>query len=356
MFSKKTVIIVSLFVGIFSGCRQIPAQNVEVACADMSSSNHCPTESVERIFSSWSKDAVDASGSSFTMWTLDESNNPKSIRICVPSKWNGGASQSKAQFIQASRLAIQGKGKAPDTCKDEVSSDSVIVLDSNSSHELKASNKEINHLIAICDISTSTFGQACTPESIRTLFHKWASTYSLNTGSSFRIFVVGKDIDDAERRWFWTVPEGSAGQKIVSALSAEQEVSNIELTIGSGGSAIAESLLVASEQVAQEKGSHEFVILSDMRQVSKGKTRINFEEVVPSKKDFAKWLKQEGFMSDLHGATVKVCGVHYRQISKTHKSNANNHNAVKGVWQSTFESMGAKQITFTDECEISKQS
>jgi len=354
MFSKKTVIFVSLFIGIFSGCRQIPVKNVEIACADMSSVNHCPAEAIERFFSSWSKDAVDASGSTFTIWTLDEKNNPKSIRICVPSKWNGGASQSKAQFIQAARLAIQGKGKAPDTCKGEISSDSAIVLDSNGSHEWKASNKDINHLVAICDISTSTFGNACTPESVKFLFHKWITTSSLNTGSSFRIFVVGKEIDDVERKSLWEVPEGSAGQKIVSALSAEQEVSNIDLPIGSSGSAIAETLLVATEQIAQEKGTHEFVFLSDMRQVSKGRTRVNFEEAVPSKKDFLKWLKQEGFMSDLHGATIKVCGVHYRQISKTHKSNANNHNAVKGIWQSTFESMGAKSITFTDECEVDK--
>jgi hypothetical protein len=323
----------------------------------------------ERVvaFDAWVAEAIHHPGSTFTVWTVAGSRT--SIRshtvACVPSSWGGGVMRAKAAFIAAARQRAGGTlvsgDRASPPCAMSVSTapgvHSVRMIGGGSGAPQwladtmtgRGSSAPL-HAAVLCDRSDSGRGATCTRTALVATYDAWVRDGGAAAEATFTVYLVGTSRDTARRMWAFTTPHSSPGERMAVLLGAGAELEGLlSLPAESNASAIAEALDVASSELADRPGRRQLIVLSDLRQFTRGVW--NFERRIPSAADFIRWLDRSQLVADLHDTPVIVCGLHNERAPSSGPFDARLAAAVREIWEAAFRRMGVPTLELYARCD-----
>jgi hypothetical protein len=206
------------------------------------------------------------------------------------------------------------------------------------------------HVALICDRSSSTLGVSCQPTSVRRAALAWLARGGVREGASFEVLVPGQSYDSSRRIAASNMASRAAGERIALAVAAVDSLPDaVARDRGAAGSAIAETLRLAVDDLADRRGARALVVLSDLRQYTPG--RWNFEKRVADPAAFSSWLVHEGLAPDLRGIDVSACGTHHMRGTGATSFDARMARQVVELWMGVFRASGASDPRIVSDCD-----
>lgn len=333
-------------------------RSVEIVC-DVA--HDCPASERQRIFDEWAQDALYEPGSTITVWRFDtvRGDHWMAATACVPQSWSIPGKrvlQAKAEFVSTARERIgaaqirETAGPADVTCEDAAVRNSVLYL-SNETGQLRpvpGGDHASPFTAVICDRSDSGLGLTCNETTVAQIYRRWAARAASNDEARFTAYLAGTSYDTTRSLFTISNDGRSPGERLARLLAAEKGLSG-SLPQAMGGSAIAEAINVAVTDLRDQSSSSELIILSDLRQFTRG--RWNFEVAVPKPEDFERELKRADLMSDLRGVSVFACGLHNQSAPKAPAFDPRLASQLREAWEYALQRMGAAQVRLTSRCD-----
>jgi hypothetical protein len=313
----------------------------------------CDATARRDLFRRWVARALGRAGSRFEVW---HAGARRGFATEVPPRWPAPVTASRADFIARGEERATTDGANVITETLSVSSDAEVAVlgapELESAVRLGLVATEPAHLALVCDRSSSTLGVSCRASTVRRAAIAWLEHGGVLEGASFEILVPGHGYDSARRIIEHHVASHAVGERVALALAAVDAVSDaVAHDRGAAGSAIAETIRLAVDGLADRRGARSLVVLSDLRQYTPG--RWNFERQVPSPAVFSKWLAREGLAVDLHGIDVAACGTHHMRGMGAGSFDARMAREVVELWSGVFRDGGAAGARIVSDCDAS---
>jgi hypothetical protein len=330
------------------GCGARPPRepaHAAVVCVEQA----CTAEGLERAsaFERWARPALHRKGSTFSIWEVTGGEPHRSFAACIPEQWGAQVTRAMAAFLREGRdRAAQGGEVLPAGCgREQPIVAELLLLDGKQRRLLRPSPAPLQ-LAVVCDRSDSTLGVACDAARLLPIFDDWIARSGGSAGSSFTLVGVGHTRDSAEILLRAVASEPSAPERVARLVVARSRIARA-LENAPDGSAIAEATSVAAEELSHARGDRELLVLSDLRQVTRG--FWNFEVEVPAPASFVRWLTDRQLLVRLD-ASVKVCGFHHRRAPGARPFDARLSNAVKAAWAAAFGAMKVRKVELSGDC------
>ncbi len=205
------------------------------------------------------------------------------------------------------------------------------------------------HTAAVCDVSPSVQGSACTPASLLESYDAWASQ-AITVGSSYRVWIVGTSIATAKEAFEIDTPDLPMADRIAYLLSARNELTGLFAPplFEETGSAIAGAITAAIGDLAPRDGSKTLRILSDLRETS---DVWAFDQRVPEPQAFVGWLASERLLPDCRGIAISVCGLHYASAEGQPPFDARRGAEIRDVWTEALSAMHPRALRICGACD-----
>jgi hypothetical protein len=221
-------------------------------------------------------------------------------------------------------------------------------LDSRGRRWTWRDGKVPSHTATLCDRSPSAAGIACTATSLRYSYDAWLPR-ALVSGSSFHVWIVGKDASTTTRIFEVHTPELPLADRLAYLVSARNELARLVDTIPPGaGSAVAEAITVVALDLVGRRGQHSLRILSDLRQTS---GPWAFDRCVPEVSTFLRWLKDERLLPQCPDLIVSVCGLHFTTTDNRVPFDVRRGVALREIWLAAFAVMRPRAVVICSECD-----
>jgi hypothetical protein len=318
-------------------------------------------------FDQWIAKAISLPGSSFSLW-IAGGNRQKIRKIfatCVPHRFGAGVQAAKAAFIRTTRSHLEAakddNALPQETCQSSQRNghETVKLLVSTRFHfdtsritntplDIVAMNAPLQFAV-VCDRSSSTVDVACTPNHLLRAYRKWIEVFRI-TGSGFRVYQISNSRETTSRIWDVTIISGSPGEKIAYLLAAEKELEDLlKNTRFTNASAIAEGIDYAASDSLQYPGTHQLLILSDLRQLS----GVNFEipNRIPNPEEFISWLNRQVLLLNLAKFSITACGVHENRGANSSPFPAAAAQRLRDCWEQAFQQRGGKNVRIFSTCD-----
>lgn len=320
--------------------------HAEAVCINgVNSDGECPNESRRRVLQQWAYTALHAPGSTFTLWAAGETRSSyrQFFRLHVPSEWGPGGSEAYLRKALSSLCNNGGEffgeraSAIPPGASDAVLENQLFLL--SRSGQIEESNGERSatevHYSVVCDLSNSTLG-FCSEERLVALYDAFLAT-SPGAGSTFVVWSPNTSRDSTEKIWSLDVPDLPSARLVAHLAGVGRELHGLLPETLERGSAIAEAISVAVEELQLRNGERQLILLSDMRQYTKGK--FNFERKIASPARFLKWLNRSKLLVDAEGITLQVAGLHHKRGPNAPDFSAKDAKELLDVWEATFAAM-----------------
>jgi hypothetical protein len=221
-------------------------------------------------------------------------------------------------------------------------------LDSRGRRWTWRDGKVPSHTAALCDRSPSATDIACTATSLRYGYDAWLSG-ALASGSSFHVWIVGKDASTTMRIFEVHTPDLPLADRLAYLLSARNELARVADAIPPGaGSAVAEAITVVALDLVGRGGQQSLRILSDLRQTS---GPWAFDRRVPETSTFLRWLKDERLLPVCPDMNVSVCGLHFTTTAAQAPFDVRRGVALRELWIAAFAAMRPRAVVICSECD-----
>ena len=320
---------------------------------------------VVEAYEGWAREGGRAPGSSFRVTTYAaKASGSEMVRdalvVTIPERWGSNVLARKAAFLKEARALVADlrpgvELRLPSSTSGRADPRGAVRLLTPSNGRERPTLVHLDpggarvHLVAVCDISNSGVGLACTPQLLRAALHSWSLRAACAPGSTFSVVVVGHSRDTAIDAFSSVVRNAPCGEVLAELLVDEPRV---ERALGNGklrgGSAIAEAIHRATTRLAGRTGMRSLLVASDLREVN---SRYNFEKAVPSDPSaFASWLRAQSLQIDFSGVEVLVCGVHGNRGPSSSAFTASLARDLDAAWATVFREMGAGAPRFFPEC------
>ena len=310
-------------------------------------------------FEQWLSASIHAPGAVFRMKRIggDRRSAQTVFTAQIPASWGApNAVANKAAFLARARHAFaEALASRPPAVPDvpAVNAPTTITvlppLDSRGKPWVWMATGLPVHVAVICDASPSAAASACSGGTLVGSFDAWLSGDAA-AGSSFRVWLVGTDIGSATRIFEVTTPDLPLVERVAALLGARQELVQILARVPrDAGSAVAETLTVALDDLAGRRGIKQLFVLSDLRQTTPGVWA--FDEQVPASKSFLAWLEAERLLPDGRGVGMRICGLHFRPAPGQAPFDARRAAELKAVWRGAFGAMHPDSLTLHGECD-----
>jgi hypothetical protein len=208
-----------------------------------------------------------------------------------------------------------------------------------------------SHRAVVCDASDSGRGASCTPGALARVGREWGREAVDAPRSTLVVVLAGRSRSDATVLLRGEVP-ATWGPGLRARQMAWQRDLLTRLQMrdeGRAGSAVLEAVHVAWGMLPAD-GARSLRVLSDLREVS-GDRAHNLERRVPRADRFDAWIERSGLRVDLHGADVRVCGLHHHDAPGAPGFGARRDAALRALWEGVFRASGATALTLTAVCE-----
>jgi len=382
-----------------AGAQDDAPLHLHVVCLAAVDGQAVTCESAERLAAveTWVHEALVRPHSTLTVWAVG--SNRHHVRpfftACVPAAWGPGVMEAKEEFVKAVREGVNGRGRAavPPSCVPPAPLNP-------GSHRLqvspavapvrpevwttvaaRAAAGEPLHMAIVCDRSDSTQGLVCLPLSLLGAFDWWLAV-GVATTASLSVYVVGTSRDTAQLVYTLTVPPRSVGEQVAVVLGARAELTALLPASGAqqgeenecknasaprpaashpqqkkqreeneckNASAIAEAISVAGSALRERVGQHRLVLLSDLRQYTRG--AWNFERSVPTTREFVAWWRSTNLWVNLEGIPVLACGLHHHRSPGAPPHTATLATHVRDTWSGTLHALGATDVRLFSTCQ-----
>ncbi|MDO9016927.1 MAG: hypothetical protein Q8S73_20320 [Deltaproteobacteria bacterium] len=206
--------------------------------------------------------------------------------------------------------------------------------------------------LAVCDGSDSGTGQGCTPASLATVAGRWVRAAAGRPGSTFTVMGVGTTRDGAAVLFQRRVPNGWGANAVAARQGFVRDLERDlgAMTITASGSALVEALQVAARRLAESPGAHRLVVMSDLRQVTRGVW--NFERELPRAPSFQAWIDEQHLRATLPmGSVLFVCGVHSLRGPARRAQSARMDERRRALWGDVFARMGVGPVDLHAACD-----
>ena len=221
-------------------------------------------------------------------------------------------------------------------------------LDSRGRRWTWPAGKVPSHTAALCDRSPSATGIACTATSLRYSYDAWLPG-ALVSGSSFHVWIVGKDASTTTRVFEVHTPELPIADRLAYLMSARNELALLADAIPPGaGSALGEAITVVVLDLVARGGQHSLQVLSDLRQTS---GPWAFDRRVPEARTFLRWLRDERLLPVCPDMTVNVCGLHFTTTDNRAPFDVRRGVALRELWTAAFAVMRPRGVVIRSECD-----
>lgn len=222
-------------------------------------------------------------------------------------------------------------------------------LDSRGRRWTWRDGKVPSHTAALCDRSPSATGIACTVTSLRYSYDAWLDSGAFASGSSFHVWIIGKDASTTTRIFEVHTPELPIADRMAYLVSARNELARFVDAIPPGaGSAVAEAITVVALDLVGRRGQHSLRILSDLRQTS---GPWAFDRRVPEASTFLRWLKDERLLPVCPDMIVSVCGLHFTTTDNRMPFDVRRGVALRELWTAAFAVMRPRAVVICSECD-----
>lgn len=309
----------------------------------------CPSVERAAAFDRWSKAAMRRPGSTFSVWTAASGQAASALfAACIPESWGKDVNAAKGKLLREGRhRAIGGGPSLPEGCVlPDATEGEVFVLGDGRRHGLRPAGAPL-HVAVVCDRSNSMLGTACDAAALRGAYARWLERSGGAAGSTFTVEGAASSRDGVVRLFHVTASIGPAGERVAALVAARDRLDR-SLAGAPNGSAIAEALSVAATDLQQAGGDRELLVLSDLRQVTRGSW--NFEAAAPAPAIFTTWLRSRGLQPDLRGISVRVCGLHHRRAPGARPFDASLARKVVQAWSGALTAMGATEPRLEGDC------
>jgi len=307
----------------------------------------CPPAERAAEFDRWAKAALRRPGSTFSVWRAGSPRGATFV-ACVPERWGSNVMGAKATFLKEGRArAGEGGSALPSGCvpSDEAAA-RIAVLSADRRHALEAP-PEPHHVSVLCDRSSSMLGLSCDADALEAAYDRWLERSGGVTGSTFAIYGVGTSRDSASVLFRLTASARPPGERLVALLEARSKVA-AGLGAAPTGSALAEALDVAAENLKPRQGTKAVLLLTDLRQVTPG--IWNFEVAAPEPAAFTGWLRSSRLLSSLRGVELQTCGLHHRRAPGAKHYDAALAHRVEQAWAGALREAGAGGAALGANC------
>jgi hypothetical protein len=316
----------------------------------------CDPAARREEFRRWADRALDRAGSRFEVW---HAGGHRSFVAEVPARWPAPVTASRADFIAKCEERVVADDATAATDERDASGD--VEVDVLGAPDLERAVRAgmgataPAHAAVICDLSNSTLGVSCQPSTVQQVARTWLEHGGLVEGATFEVLVPGQSYDSARRIVERRVSSRALGARVVAALDAMDAVGDVVAhDRGPAGSALAETIHLAIDDLADRRGTRSLSVLSDLRQYTP--RRWNFEKQIPSPAAFSSWLSREGLVVDLHGIEVNACGTHHMRGKGAGAFDARMARKVVELWSGVFRDAGAPDARMTSDCDASPRA
>jgi len=311
----------------------------------------CDPAARRELFRRWADRALDRAGSRFEVW---HAGGRSTFATEVPARWPAPVTASRADFIARGEEHVAGDdATAVADARDAPGDVEVDVLGAPEIERAVRAGLVATapaHVAVVCDLSSSTLGVSCQPSTVRQAAITWLEHGGLLEGASFEVLVPGQGYDSARRIVERRVASHAVGARVALALDAIDALADaVAHDRGPAGSAIAETLRLAVDDLADRRGVRSLSVLSDLRQYTPG--RWNFEKQIPSPAAFSGWLAREGLAVDLHGIEISACGTHHMRGKGAGIFDARMARKVVELWSGVFRDAGAADARIVSDCD-----
>ncbi len=322
--------------------------HLEAVCLDgVMSDGECPLEVRRRVLQEWAYAALHAPGSTFTLWAAGETRNShrRFFKVHVPPAWGVGG--SNAYLNDALALVTSNGGELfgeraaaiPPGATETVEERRLLLLSRSGAareHVDAEAPRGLRQVSVVCDLSNSTLAGACSEARLTALYEDFLDA-APGAGSTLTIWSPDKSRSTTEKLWSLEVPSLPSPRLHAYLAGAGRELTGLVPETLDRGSAIAEAISVAVEDLLLRPGDRWLVVLSDMRQYRRGQQ--NFERSVPQPGKFVKWLEREKLLVDASGVRLLVHGLHHQTGPDAPDFSARDAAQLVETWEAAFAAM-----------------
>ena len=321
--------------------------HVEVVCAEGASGDSaCSHDARRRLLHGWAYTAIHAPGSSFELWTPGDKRDTgrRFLYAQIPETWGPGGAEGYLDKVRSLLTTTGGELLGPQTLvapprnTEQLGHEKLLVISGAGNVEEPDSQPGFaqRHVSVICDLSNSTLSGACTEEKLVSFYDDFVASPPA-AGSTFTIWSPDRSRDTTEQLWAVEVPAVPTARLLTVLWGARKELWGLLPETMERGSALAEAISVAVEDLNQKNGARYLVLLSDMRQYTSG--QLNFEKRVPSKQRFLRWLERRKLLVDADGIRLRVSGMHHKRGPNAPAFSAEDARALQQTWGAALAAM-----------------
>ena len=310
------------------------------------------------LHDAWISEAVDRPGSTFSAWIVDGATGRLRAHLEVPARWGAGVQRAKAAFIDRSRRQLRESSpqEALPVPPVREGAHRIAVLSAGRPPAEWAWTDEAAadplHVAVACDASGSTVGSACDAAGLALAHESWLRDSRGVAGSTFLVVLVARSRDGVAVLRDVTVPAGTPGQRMTFALASRPAVLDSLDGVAAAGSALAEAIDVAADELKHRAGRRRLCALTDGRQLTPG--AWDFERGVPEPERFVAWLRLHELAPDLSGfESVELTGLHHESSPGRSGFSAVSAARLERLWEASFRELGAASVTLRGRLRVS---